>query len=64
LGDISLQFGGWKVLVNEISSEIEVVVRKIPDSWESYQHRLQNASGGGSEESDQATVELVLPKVD
>jgi hypothetical protein len=60
LGDISLQFGGWKVLVNEISAEIEMVIRKIPESWESYQHRLQNASRG---ESERAAVE-VLPKVD
>ena len=31
------------MLVNEICAEIEMV---ITESWESYQHRLQNASRG------------------
>ena len=63
-GDISLLFGGWKVLVDEICAEIEMVIRKIPESWESYQHRLLNASRGSSEKSERAEVELVLPDID
>ena len=52
------------MLVNEICAEIEMVIRKIPESWEYYQHRLQHASQGFSEESEQAVVELVLPEFD
>lgn len=49
--------------MNEICADVEMVISKIPESWKSYQNRLQHASRGYSADSKQVAVDLILPEV-